>query len=157
MSKKLFLVPSFFALILLVSGCTDADAAETLAIEHRGAYEGVLVSGDFSDSESNEYEEVLVSGEEKANYLIDTLNGTELVEASDKELQEKAGQLEAPGSYRMILYNMPSANSTDEHMYLIVFYQDGTIEVNQEGITYFVKNPPEDLLAQLKSDWNITF
>lgn len=85
------------------------------------------------------------------------MNGKELVEASEKELQERTDELEEPGSYRMLLYNEPSVKSTSEDIYLLLFHKDGAIQVNQEGSSYFIANPPKDLLTQLKSDWNITF
>ena len=156
-SNTLFLILSLFALILLLSGCMNNSAPQTLSISNTKGYEGVLVSGASSLVETSGYEEILVKGEDKANALIDLLNGEDLVEATEKELQEKTDELKEPGSYRMLLYNQPSANRTSEDIYILLFYKDGTIQVNQEGSSYFIANPPKDLLTQLKSDWNITF
>ncbi len=155
--NKLRVILTGCVLLFLLSGCTGEKASETLAIHNEASYEGVLVSGASSLIETSEYEEVLVRGEGKANALIEILNGKELVEASEEELQERMDDLEEPGSYRMLLYNQPSVNSTSEDLYLLLFYKDGTIQVNQEGASYFIVDPPVDLLTQLKSDWNITF
>lgn len=133
------------------------ESAEIFNINNADGYEGILVSGATSLVETSGYEELLVSGEEKAIALIDVLNGEELVKANDEELQKKSKELEVPGSYRVLLYNKPSVNNSSEDIYPILFYKDGTIQVNQEGNTYFLKNPPKDLLAKLKSDWNISF
>lgn len=156
-SNRLSLVLSFFALILLLGGCMNANAAQTLTINSPEGYEGVLVSDASSLVETSGYEEMLVSGRDKANDLIALLNGKELIEATEQELQERTDELEEPGNYRMLLYNTPSVNSTSEDIFLILFYKDGTIQVNQEGISYFIVDPPKDLLTQLKSEWNITF
>ncbi|MDQ0429313.1 hypothetical protein QOZ98_002141 [Planomicrobium stackebrandtii] len=156
-SNKLLLLLSFCLLILLLSGCMGDKASETLTINNIAGYEGVLVSGASSMVENSGYEETLVSGEGKANALIDILNGKELVEASEQELQDRRDDLEEPGNYRMLLYNEPSVNSTSEDFYLLLFYKDGTIQVNQEGNSYFIADPPKDLLSKLKSDWEITF
>jgi hypothetical protein len=156
-SNKLLLLLTFCLLLLLLSGCVGDQASETLAINNTEGYEGVLVSGASSLVENSGYEETLVSGEGKANALIDILNGKELVEASEQELEERMDDLEEPGSYRMLLYNEPSVNSTSEDMYLLLFYKDGTIQVNQEGNSYFIVDPPKDLLSRLISDWEITF
>lgn len=64
-SNKLFLILSFFALILLLSGCMNASASQTLSISNTKGYEGVLVSGASSLVETSGYEEILVSGEDK--------------------------------------------------------------------------------------------
>ena len=155
-SANLSTIAFLWIIISLLAGCaTVGESPETLAIEHRGEYEGVLVSSTYTSAKTAGYEETFIEGPEKADELIDRLNGEELIQASEAELQERADLLEQPGSYRMMLYNMPAANRTDEHMYLIHFYKDGTIQVDQEGITYFVCNPPEDLLSQLKQQWNI--
>lgn len=157
-SANLSTIAFLWIIISLLAGCaTVGESPETLAIEHRGEYEGVLVSSTYTSAKTAGYEETFIEGPEKADELIDRLNGEELVQASEEELQERADLLEQPGSYRMMLYNMPAANRTDEHMYLIHFYKDGTIQVDQEGITYFVYDPPEDLLSQLKQQWNISF
>ena len=157
-SANLSTIAFLWIIISLLAGCaTVGESPETLAIEHRGEYEGVLVSSTYTSAKTAGYEETFIEGPEKADELIDRLNGEELIQASEAELQERADLLEQPGSYRMMLYNMPAANRTDEHMYLIHFYKDGTIQVDQEGITYFLYNPPEDLLAQLKQQWNISF
>lgn len=155
--NKVHLILSICVLFLLVSGCTGEKASETLAINNEASYEGVLVSGASSLIETSGYEEVLVRGEGKANALIEILNGKELVEASEQELLERMDDLEEPGNYRMLLYNQPSVNSTSEDLYLLLFYIDGAIQVNQEGASYFIVDPPVDLLTQLKSDWNISF
>lgn len=154
---KRLVFPSFVVLLVLLSACTNADTQKTLMIDHPTGYEGVLVSGATSVIETSGYEEVLVSGGNKANELIDALNGSELVEASENELESKTADLEAPGSYRMLLYNKPSVNSTGEDIYPILFYKDGTIQVNQEGTSYFIAEPPKDLLTKLKADWDIDF
>lgn len=151
------LIPTFVVLLVLLSACTNANTQKTLMIDHPNGYEGVLVSGATSVIETSGYEEVLVNGEDKANELIDALNGSELVEASEEELESRTADLEAPGSYRMLLYNKPSVNSTSEDIYPILFYKDGTIQVNQEGTSYFIAEPPKDLLTKLKSDWDIVF
>lgn len=156
-SNTLFLMISFGILFLLLSGCTNHKASETLAISTAEGYEGVLVSEASSMVETSGYEETFISGKDKANALIDVLNGKELVEASEKELQERADKLEEPGSYRILLYNKPSVNSRSDDIYPVLFYNDGTIQVDQEGVSYFIVNPPNDLLDQLKSDWNISF
>lgn len=156
-SNNLLLLLSFCLLLLLLSGCMGDKASETLAINNTAGYEGILVSGASSMVENSGYEETLVSGEGKANALIDILNGKELVEASEQELQDRSDDLEEPGSYRMLLYNEPSVNSTSEDLYLLLFYKDGTIQVYQEGKSYFIADPPKDLLSKLKSDWEITF
>ncbi|WP_239457189.1 LAGLIDADG family homing endonuclease [Planococcus versutus] len=39
----------------------------------------------------------------------------------------------------------------------IVFYADGTIQVTQNGRTYFAAGSSKELLRQLKSDWQIYF
>lgn len=150
-------MPSFFALILLLSGCMNASASQTLVINNTKGYEGVLVSGASSLVETSGYEEILISGEDTANALIDTLNGKELVEASEQELQERSYELEEPGSYRILLYNKPSVNYSSEDIYPLLFYKDGMIQVNQEGVSYLIVDPPKDLLTQLKAEWNITF
>lgn len=154
---KRLVIPTFVVLLVLLSACTNADTQKTLMIDHPNGYEGVLVSGATSVIETSGYEEVLVSGGDKANELIDALNGSELVEASEEELESRTADLEAPGSYRMLLYNKPSVNSASEDIYPIFFYKDGTIQVNQEATPYFIADPPEDLLAKLKSDWAIAF
>lgn len=156
-SKKLFLMLSLSALLIPLSGCMGGKSPETFTINNADGYEGVLVSGATSLVETSGYEEILVSGEDNVNALIDVLNGKGLVKASDEELQEKSKELEMPGSYRVLLYNKPSVNNSSEDIYPILFYKDGTIQVNQEGDTYFIENPPKDLLTQLISDWNITF
>lgn len=156
-SNKFILIFSFFALLLLLSGCINTSDSKTLAIENPEGYEGVLVSGASSLVETSSYEEVLVSGEEKANNLMDALNGKEPIEVSEDELEKRADDLKEPGSYRILLYNKPSVNSGSEDIFPILFYKDGTIQVDQEGVSYFIVNPPTDLLAQLKSDWKITF
>ena len=156
-SNKLFLILSFFALILLLSGFMNASASQTLTINSSGGYEGVLISGASSLVETSGYEETLISGGDTAKALIDTLNGKELIEASDQELQERSDELEEPGSYRILLYNKPSVNHLSEDIYLLLFYKDGMIQVNQEGVSYFIIDPPKDLLTQLKVEWNITF
>lgn len=151
------LLLSFFALIFLLGGCMNASASPTLTISSSEGYEGVLVSGASSLVETSGYEEMLVSGKDKANDLIAVLNGKELVEANEKELQERTDELEVPGNYRMLLYNEPSVDSSNEDLYLLLFYKDGTIQVNQDGISYFIVDPPKDLLMQLKAEWSITF
>ncbi len=157
-SANLSTIAFLWIIISLLAGCaTVGESPETLVMEHREEYEGVLVSSTYTSAKTAGYEETFIEGPEKADELIDRLNGEELIQASEAELQERADLLEQPGSYRMMLYNMPAANRTDEHMYLIHFYKDGTIQVDQEGITYFLYNPPEDLLAQLKQQWNISF
>lgn len=155
--NKVHLILSICVLFLLLSGCTGEKASETLAINNEASYEGVLVSGASSLIETSGYEEVLVSGEGKANALIEILNGKELVEASEQEILERMDDLEEPGNYRMLLYNQPSVNNTSEDLYPLLFYKDGAIQVNQDGVSSFIVNPPADLLTQLKSDWNITF
>ena len=157
-SANLSTIAFLWIIISLLAGCaTVGESPETLAIEHRGEYEGVLVSSTYTSAKTAGYEETFIEGPEKADELIDRLNGEELIQASEAELQERADLLEQPGSYRMMLYNMPAANRTDEHMYLIHFYKDGTIQVYQEGKSYFIADPPKDLLSKLKSDWEITF
>lgn len=156
-SNTLIVSLSFFALILFLSGCINTSHSKTLKINNPENYEGILVSGASSLLETSGYEEILVSGEDKAGDLISVLNGEKLVAANEKELQEKIAELKEPGSYRVLLYNKPSIDSTSEDIYPILFYQDGTIQVNQEGISYFLTNPPKDLLIQLKSDWDINF
>lgn len=153
----LFLMLSFFSLIILLSGCTNASALQTLTINNEKGYEGVLVSESYSLVETTGYEEVLVNGEDKAEELISILNGTELTQVSEKEIQERAKQFEEPGNYRFLLYNKPSVNSSDGDIYPFLFYKDGTIQVSQEGISYFIVDPPKDLLTQLKKEWDITF
>lgn len=156
-SNRLFLTLSFFALILLLGGCMNANASQTLTINSPKGYEGVLVSEATSLVETSGYEEMLVNGKDKANDLIAVLNGKELIEATEQQLQERTDEFEEPGNYRMFLYNKPSVNSTSEDIFLILFYKDGTIQVNQEGTSYFIVDPPEDLLIQLKEEWNIPF
>ncbi len=156
-SNRLLLVVSFFALVLLLGGCMNANASQTLTIDSSKGYEGVLVSDTSSLVETSGYEELLVSGKDKANDLIAVLNEKELIEATEQELQERTDELEEPGNYRMLLYNKPSVNSTSEDIFLILFYKDGAIQVNQEELSYFVVDPPKDLLTQLKEEWNITF
>ena len=151
------LLLSFFALTLLLGGCMKASASPTLTINSSEGYDGVLVSGASSLVETSGYEEVLVNGKDKANDLIAVLNGKELVEANEKELQKRTDELEEPGNYRMLLYNEPSVDSSSEDLYLLLFYKDGTIQVNQEGISYFIVDPPKDLLTQLKAEWSIAF
>lgn len=155
--NRSFLVLSFFAVILLLGGCLNANASQKLMINNPEGYEGVLVSETTSLVETSGYEEQLVRGKDKANDLIAVLNGKELTEATEGELQERTDELEEPGNYRILLYNKPSVNSTSEDIFLILFYKDGTIQVNQEGISYFLVDPPKELLTQLKSEWNITF
>ncbi|MBU9673757.1 hypothetical protein KQ939_09410 [Planococcus sp. CP5-4] len=157
-SAKLSTMAFLWIIISLLAGCaTVGESPETLAIENRGEYEGVLVSSTYSSGQTAGYEETFIEGPEKADELIDRLNGKELIQASEAELQDRAEQLEQPGSYRMMLYNMPAADRMDDHMYLIHFYKDGTIQVDQEGVTYFLCDAPEDLLSQLKQQWNISF
>ncbi|MFD1032849.1 hypothetical protein [Metaplanococcus flavidus] len=156
-SNRLFLILSFFALILLLGGCMNANASQTLTINSPEGYEGVLVSEATSLVETGGYEEMLVNGKDKANDLIAVLNGKELIEATEQELQERMDELEEPGNYRLLLYNKPSVDSSSEDLYLLLFYKDGTIQVNQEGISYFIVDPPKDLLIQLKEEWDITF
>ncbi|KYG58409.1 hypothetical protein [Planococcus maritimus] len=156
-SANLLTVPFIVILIFLLGACTNDDGPETLEIEHRGGYEGVLVSSTYSSGQTAGYEETFIEGPEKADELIDRLNGTELIQASEAELQESEELLEQPGSYRMMLYNMPAADRMDDPTYLIHFYKDGTIQVNQEGVTYFLYDAPENLLEQLKQQWNISF
>ena len=154
---KRLVIPTFVVLLVLLSACTNANTQKTLMIDHPNSYEGVLVSGATSVIETSGYEEVLVNGEDKANELIDALNGSELVEASEEELESRTADLQAPGSYRVLLYNKPSVNSSSEDIYSILFYKDGTIQVNQEGTSYFIAEPTKDLLTKLKSDWDIAF
>ena len=156
-STNLLTVPFIVILIFLLGACANDDGPETLEIEHRGGYEGVLVSSTYSSGQTAGYEETFIEGPEKADELIDRLNGTELIQASEAELQESEELLEQPGSYRMMLYNMPAADRMDDPTYLIHFYKDGTIQVNQEGVTYFLYDAPENLLEQLKQQWNISF
>lgn len=156
-SANLLTVPFIVILIFLLGACANDDGPETLEIEHRGGYEGVLVSSTYSSGQTAGYEETFIEGPEKADELIDRLNGTELIQASEAELQESEELLEQPGSYRMMLYNMPAADRMDDPTYLIHFYKDGTIQVNQEGVTYFLYDAPENLLEQLKQQWNISF
>lgn len=157
-SAALSIMASLLTVIAILAGCgTVRESPETLAIEHRGDYEGVLVSSTYTSAKTAGYEETFIEGPEKADELIDLLNGTELVQASEAELQDREDLHEQPGSYRMMLYNMPAADRMDDHTYLIHFYKDGTIQVDQEGITYFLHNPPEDMLSQLKQQWNISF
>lgn len=157
-SANLSTIAFLLIILSLVAGCaTVEESPKILSIEHRGEYEGVLVSSTYTSAKTAGYEETFIEGPEKADELIDRLNGEELIQASEAELQERADLLEQPGSYRMMLYNMPAADRMDDHMYLIHFYKDGTIQVDQEGITYFLYNPPEDLFSQLKQQWNISF
>ncbi|MFP3323300.1 hypothetical protein R0K05_09325 [Planococcus sp. SIMBA_160] len=156
-SNRLFLFSSFFALVLLLVGCMNASASQTLTINSLDSYEGVLVSEASSVVKTDGYEEKFVSGKDKANDLMAILDGKELIEATEQELQERTDELEEPGNYRVLLYNKPSVNSTSQDMYLILFYEDGAIQVNQEASTYFIADPPEDLLNQLKRDWDIAF
>lgn len=154
---KLVTVPFILILLSLLAACAKDDGPETLTIEHRGGYEGVLVSSTYSSGQTAGYEETFIEGPEKADELIDRLNGTELIQASEAELRESEELLEQPGSYRMMLYNMPAADRMDDPTYLIHFFKDGTIQVNQEGVTYFLYDAPENLLQQLKQQWNISF
>ncbi|ANU16390.1 hypothetical protein BBI11_04660 [Planococcus maritimus] len=154
---KLVTVPFILILLSLLAACAKDDGPETLTIEHRGGYEGVLVSSTYSSGQTAGYEETFIEGPEKADELIDRLNGTELIQASEAELQESEELLEQPGSYRMMLYNMPAADRMGDPTYLIHFYKDGTIQVHQEGVTYFLYDAPENLLEQLKQQWNISF
>ncbi|AQU79513.1 MULTISPECIES: hypothetical protein [Planococcus] len=155
--NKLFLVFSPFVLFLLVSGCSNTNVSKTLVIENPKGYEGILVSDASSLVKTDGYEEVFVKSEDKANELIDLLNGKELFEPNEKEIQKRTATLEQSGSYRVLLYNKPSVNSKSEDILPFLFYQDGTIQVDKEGTSYFIKNPPKDLLTQLKTDWNIKF
>ncbi|ANU27043.1 hypothetical protein [Planococcus versutus] len=66
-----------------------------------------MVSEASSFGKTSDYEEVFVSGEEKAEELIDLLRDQHMVEVSTDEVQQKAAELEKPGSYRMLLYNQP--------------------------------------------------
>ncbi|MEZ0481102.1 hypothetical protein [Planococcus sp. SSTMD024] len=150
-------IPAFLLIITVLAGCSNEEGPETLAIEHRGEFEGVLVSSAYSTVQTAGYDETFIEGQDKADELIDQLNGKELVKATEAELQERADLLEQTGSYRMMLYNTPGVGNENQHLYSIIFYNDGAIQADQEGATYFLDNPPEDLLAQLKQQWNISF
>lgn len=157
-SANLSTIAFLWIIIFLLAGCgTVGESPEILAIDHRGEYEGVLVSSTYTSTQTAGYEETFIEGPEKADELIDRLNGEELIQATEAELQERADLLEQPGNYRMLLYNTPGVGNENQHMYLILFYKDGMIQVDQEGVTYFLYNPPEDLLSQLKQQWNISF
>ncbi len=146
----------FMLSAFLLGGCADTAASPEVSIDGPGSFEGVLVSEASSLVEQTGYEEVLVRGEDKADFLIEQLNGKELAKADKEELQQRSAELKEAGNYRMLLYNAPQANSPKE-IYPITLFEDGAIQLEQEGISYFVANPPEGLLAQLKEDWNITF
>ncbi len=155
--NKLSLPVLFLALLLVLSGCAATSNSSKLVLDIPKEYEGVLVSDASSVVETSDYNEVLVNGKDEANRLIGFLNGKELVEPSDEELQKRMDRLEEPGSYRMLLYNEPDVNSMNESLYPILFYKDGTIQVDQKGVSYFIENSPKDLLSRLKVDWNIAF
>ncbi|MDN5709314.1 MAG: hypothetical protein L0G95_07725 [Planococcus sp. (in: firmicutes)] len=144
-------------IITVLAGCSNEEGPETLTIEHRGGFEGVLVSSIYSSVKTAGYEETFIEGQDKADELIDQLNGKELVKATEAELQERGELLEQTGSYRMMLYNTPGVGNENQHLYSIIFYNDGAIQADQEGTTYFLDNPPRDLLNQLKQQWNISF
>lgn len=147
-------------LLFLLSACGQRNEDELLTFDSSASYEGVLVSEASSFVNTSGYEEVFVSGEEKAEELIDLLRGQDMVEVSTDDVQQKAAELEKPGSYWMMLYNQPRANSSNasnEEVNPIIFYADGTIQVTQNGRTYFATDFSKELLRQLKSDWHINF
>lgn len=157
--KRLGLILIYLALAVVLSGCAKADASKNIIIGDANQFDGILVTNGNSLNETGDYEEKFIRDKKQVQKFIDELDGKELVEPTLEELQEKDEEHDKPGNYRMLLYNLPSAelNSEENEGYFLFFYEDGTIQVNQLGKYYFVKNPHPNLLNELKTEWNITF
>ena len=143
------------AFAVLLSGCSKPDASKQIILDKPKEYETLYVSASKYDADDRQHK--TIRDEKKVKAFVKELDGKELVQATDEDWLEKRAQLEESGSYQVVLFKPVDYEQEEREAYFVTFYLDGTIEVEQIGNRYFVKNPHPNLLNQLKTEWDINF
>lgn len=153
--KMLYMLMTCLALAVFLMGCEKPDASKMVILDNPNEYEALFVTTLYSDTDDRQHK--TIRDEKKVKAFVEELDGKELVQPTDDEWLEKRDQRAEPGSYQIGLFKPVDYEQEEREAYFVTFYSDGTIEVDQLGNHYFVKNPHPNLFNQLKTDWGITF
>lgn len=141
--------------VIWLGGCEEPDASKQIVLDDANEYESILIGEYFGTLKENEKK--FIRDEKLVHDFAKEMHGKELIQPTDAQRQEKRRTLTEPDSYHIGLFKAHKFTKEYGDTIFFTFYPDGTIEVEQLGNVYFVKNPHPKLINEFKTAWDIRF
>lgn len=146
--------------IVLLSGCSNKEEyskSTVLNIPNVSDYTFLYVQGVDDKGMASESTSKLINDNKKIREFISKVNKMEVIQPSNKELNEKSKELNIQGNYMFVLSD---SEKMDNKAYAMNLFKDGSIQfqhTEKNELVYISKEKHPKLLKELKKLLEIKF